>query len=118
MASFPSLSHGSAALYPLTAGQRYPARILQFGDDGEQRFRLSAPLRKFRLVYEQISAADVATVRTFFDSMKGAFDATWDLTIAGTTYSYLAFETDALVVTERSVNLFDIALDIRQVRKN
>jgi hypothetical protein len=118
MASFPTLASGAAVLLPLTQTLHSPVRILQFGDFSTQRFRLSATLRRFQLQLDGLSYADYVSVRDFFEARKGAFDSTWDLTVSGTTYSYLAFESDELAAVENSDSQFTMTIPIRQVRKN
>lgn len=105
-------------LYPLTEETRWPVRVLRYADDTQQRFQVAAGLRRFRLVLETLSAADLATVQTFFDARKGAHATDWDITIGGTLYSYLTFEQDEIAAVERTPKLYDVTLTVRQTRKN
>ena len=116
MASFPALFHGSVALYPLTAAVRQTVGIHQFTDFTEQRFVEMPPLRRFVLVLEDISASDRDAIEAFFESVKGGFDSTWDITIGGTTHEHMVFETDVLADREADAELHTLTLPCRQVR--
>lgn len=118
MASFPTLTTGAPVLLGLQLAYHTPCRALQFGDMSEQRFVLSAPLQRLTLRLDGLNITDYVAVRDFFEARKGAFDATWDITVSGTTYSYLAFDTDELVAVENVDRQFTITLPVRQVRKN
>lgn len=118
MASFPTLTTGAAVLLGVQLAYRTPCRSLQFGDMSQQRFVISATLQKLTLQLDGLNLVDYVQVRDFFEACKGAFDATWDLTISGTTYSYLAFDTDELSAVENVDRQFTITLPVRQVRKN
>ena len=118
MASFPALFSGVVTLYPVTQGERRPVGILQFSDFTEQRFRKSAPLARFVLTLEDLKEADRITIETFFDSVRGGFDSTWDITLDGATYSHMAFETDTMEQKQVAGNLWSVSLPCRQVRKN
>ena len=117
MASFPTLFSGVVSLYPLTQGSRIPVQILQFSDFSEQRFKQSAELARFTLTLDDLSATDKATVVTFFETAKGSFDATWDITVSGNTYSYMAFASDELQCTE-SDGGWSLNVACVQTRKN
>jgi hypothetical protein len=116
MASFPTLSTGSTVLYPLTQSISRPAAVLQFEDGKEQRWKAHVPTSKFTLQLSEITWADVQAVLTLFSSMKGRYDATWDITIAGTTYSHLMFVDDELTWEERAEGQFTMTIPIRQAR--
>jgi hypothetical protein len=118
MASFPTLFAGSAALYPVTNAQRYPVTVLQFTDRTEQRWAESAPVRRFVLQLDGMTAAERTSIVSFYETMKGGFDSTWDLTLAGTLYSYLCFADEPLVAVEGVDRTWSITLAIQQVRKN
>ena len=117
MASFPALFSGVVSLYPLTQGSRIPVQILQFSDFSEQRFKQSAELARFTLTLDDLSATDKATVVTFFETTKGSFDATWDITVSGSTYSYMAFASDELQCTEGDAG-WTLTVACVQTRKN
>lgn len=118
MASFPTLTTGAAVLHPLQQAIHAPARVLEFGDYTTQRFPLSAPLRRMTLQLDGISYTDYVSVRNFFEARNGAFEATWDITVSGSTYSYMAFDADELAAVENTDRQFSISIPVRQVRKN
>ena len=118
MASFPTLASGAVALYPVSRDTAYPVKTVRFLDDTEQRWKQGAALERFTLAYTDLSAADRDTLQTFFDSVKGTYDSTWDITIGGDTYSYCCFEDDAPQWQERTAESWDVTFKIRQVRKN
>jgi len=118
MASFPTLSSGAVALDPVRHVTKYPVRVIEFNDDSTQRWKQSAALSEFELAFTDLSAADRDTLQTFFDSVKGAYDSTWDITIGGTLYSYMAFDDDAPRWSEKTAESWDVSFKIRQTRKN
>lgn len=118
MAYFPTLSSGQVAQYPATRINGSATRVIAFADDSEQRYRVRAPLASFVLAFTRLSAADLATLRTFFDSMKGRFDSTFSLTFDGEDYDYMTLEQDAFAYSERGEGRFDVTLSMRQTRKN
>lgn len=118
MASFPALFSGVVSLYPLTRGRRQPVEIQQWSDFTEQRFVQSAEVARFQLTIDDIDATDKATIVAFFATTKGSFDATWDITIGGVTYDYMAFEDDELTCTEAADGLWSIRVAAVQTRKN
>jgi hypothetical protein len=118
MASFPALFSGSVSLYPLTRGRRFPVAIQQWSDYSEQRWVQSAEVSRFQLTIDDVNATDKGSIVTFFEGRKGSFDATWDITIGGTTYNYLAFEDDELACTEATDGLWSIRVAAVQTRKN
>lgn len=118
MASFPNLTCGQPVKYPLQREVHYPCRVLQFGNDTEQRFLIGAQLARFNLQFRRISKADMNTLKGFFETMKGAFDDTWDITLNAELFSYCCFDTDEFKATENRHGQYDVALPVRQARKN
>jgi hypothetical protein len=115
MASFPTLSTGTAVLEPLVQSISIPMRIVQFGDFTEQRYRLRAALRRFTLNFMGISKADMQSILSFFEDCKGAYDKTWDLAVNTETFSNLAFDTDELRAEEVELNIFNLSFHVVQV---
>jgi hypothetical protein len=103
MANFPQLFAGSAALYPVTIGEREPVTVLQFDDRTEQRFRESATLYRFVLALNELTTSEVDAILAFYASTKGGFDTTWSLTLGGKTYNNLAF-TDSQLAPVFGIN--------------
>lgn len=115
MAAFPLAIDGKSIT--VRHARRYPSKALAFLNDSEQRFASGAVVNRWQLDCNGISAADRNTLQTFFESVKGAFDATWDFTFLGTTYLHCGFEDDVLEWTESKPNRWSTSLRIRQVRK-
>lgn len=118
MASFPNLSFGTIALFPATECSAYLTGVFQHVNGTEQRFRKRAPLAEWTLQFDRITKADKDTIQGFFDSVKGGFDSTWDITIGGTLYSYMCFVDSALTVTETQPGAYSVTVKLRQTRKN
>ena len=118
MASFPTLSFGGVALYPVTRRIAVPVTVFRSLDDSEQRFKRSAVLNRFTLVFTGLNATNRDTLQTFWNTNKGPYDSTWDITVGGTLYSYCCFEDDVLSWRETGAELWSVTLKIRQVRKN
>ncbi len=118
MASFPALFSGSVSLYPLTRGRRMPVAIQEWSDFSEQRWRRSAELARIQLTFDDVATADKEAIVTFFEERKGSFDATWDITVGGSTYSYMAFDSDELTCPESTPGLWSLQLTAVQTRKN
>src|SRR5262245_3079863 len=100
---------------PLTRTLSVPTRLVEMLDGSEQRWCAGDPLNSFALEFQNVSAAEVTALRTFVDTIKGAFDSTWDLTIAGVTYPNMALEHDDLPVVEGGQpERFSLSLKMRQ----
>lgn len=118
MASFPTLSCGYTTRYPAAHAVEIPSGVIRFEDDTEQRWQRSSPLHRWTLTFNEISAADLSTIRTFWLACKGVYDKTWDITVDSVTYSYCTFEDDDFAATETKEGRFTLSLKIRQVRPN
>lgn len=116
--AFPTPFAGVSALYPLTSAKRYPVAILKFTDGTEQRYRQAAGLNQFTLELSEITGDEKDAIVDFFETCKGSFDATWDLVISGTTYSYMAFADDRIEATENSAGVWSMSIRLVQTRKN
>lgn len=116
MSSFPAIYSGSVALYPLTETYRRPVTVLQYNNATEQRWRTGKALRAFSLDFTDVSKTDMLTIRSFFDTMKGGFDHTWDISIGGTVYSNMTFENDEMAAQERPGGAYSFSLPCRQVK--
>jgi hypothetical protein len=116
MASFPTLSTGSIACYPLTRTVSTATEVHRFEDDTEQRYRDRVALMVFELVWTNISESDFALIEAFFDARRGTFDATWDITVNGTLVSNCSFVDDSLSRTENKHGFVSGSLRIRQTR--
>lgn len=117
MASFPAVFNGSVALYPLTEGVQIPVGVLEYTNFTQQRFVAGKAIQRFNLVLEQVSKTSRDSLQTFFDSVKGGFDKTWDITVGGVLYENMVFETDAFVDREGDTpESWSITLPCRQVK--
>lgn len=116
--AFPTPFGGVSALYPLTQAKRYPVAVLKFSDGTEQRYRQAAGLNSFTLELAEITATEKDAIVDFFETCKGSFDATWDLVLAGTTYSYMAFADDKIDATESTAGVWSMSIRLVQTRKN
>lgn len=117
MAAFPTLATGSVAMYPVTRTHTRQTRVFKFLDDKEQRYRDRVRLERFELVFEHLGLADRDTIISFFDSTKGSFDATWEISLAGVTYKSCVFEDDELKWSEPIEGLYNLTLKIRQTKR-
>ncbi len=121
MPSFPTLSSGYVAKYPLTRGHTYRTTVLVAVDGTEQRFSKGSALEDFTLTWTSIRTADKNLVRDFFNSRKGAFDTTWDITLpapsAGTWTSVEFAPGQDFVATEYKPGYWQFSLKIRTTRK-
>ena len=113
--TFPNLASGQVAMYPVEMERLASTGILRFADDTEQRWATNRMLHAFTLQYERIAAADLATLKGFFDTQKGGFDKTWVFPFNGTNYSAMRFEQDDFTIIEASPNRYNVGLKIRQV---
>jgi hypothetical protein len=116
--TFPTLSTGSVCMRPVTRTISAAVRVLRKLNDTEQRFRTAPILSGWELTYTRMKWADVETLRTFFETQKGAFDTTWSFPFDGATYNHLAFDQDEFMFSEQRLGRFDVSLRIRQVKKS
>lgn len=115
--TFPNLTSGQVCMYPVTRAIVAPTAIIRFGNDTEQRWRRMRILNAWTFQYTGISAADLATLKTFFVTQKGAFDKSWVLPFNGTSFTAMTFDQDdfTYVETAEAINRFSLSLRCRQV---
>lgn len=116
MPSFPTLRRGGVTHYGATTENRLVTRVVPFEDDSEQRWKVVPKSFACNLVFNNLDGYDLANVLEFRRSMKGRFDATWDITIGGVTYSNMAFEEDDFAPQETRPNQFSLTLKCIQTR--
>jgi hypothetical protein len=116
MAAFPSVRSGSVALYPVTRAREYLTRVVQFSDDSEQRWRVRHPLARFMLEFNDVNGNELSEILEFWRSMKGRFDATWEIAIGGQTYQNMAFDSDDFSFVENRPNRYTVRLSCIQTR--
>jgi hypothetical protein len=121
MAVFPNLASGQPVKYPLTRSNKFRTGVAVFTDMSEQRWsRGNGALAGFALVYNNISTADKETLRQFFSTTYGSYDATWQITIndpigSPTTYYNCQFmPMQHFVAQETSFNRWRVTLQVRQ----
>lgn len=117
MASLPTVRSGAKALYPIRRTNNFSTRVIQFQNGTEQRWKSRAPLNEFALQYTRINSTDRAALETFWASIKGSFDKTWDFTLS-TTYGNCVMLDDKLVIKQTSPLLWDVSFRFRQVAKS
>lgn len=118
MANFPTITSGRVERLPFTRAKTYRTKVLQFANGSEQRWAQPAGPQKFSLNFNGVSTPDKDTVRAFFVSCKGAYDATWSLTVDGVQYDYCAFDQDDFTATQAENLKWSFSLKIVQTRKN
>ena len=116
MASFPTLSTGSVALFPLGQEDSQPVRIARFVDGSEQRWVAGKILRAFTLTLDGVSYADAEEVSAFFAARSGAF-VEWDITIGGVFYDHMRFESSSLTMTNSTTGFYSLSCRARQWRQ-
>lgn len=113
--SFPTLASGVLARYPFSRSVAFDTEVVRFLNDHEQRWANHRALNGFDLQYDLLKAADLATLRTFFETQKGQLDSTWSITFDGTTYDNMAFTHDDFAATESSPKRWSVRLRCVQV---
>ena len=114
MTQLPTLTTGGVTMTPAALGSDFATRAMRFCDDAEQRWTSRGQYGVLVLTLANISGFDLSTVRDFLRTAKGRFDATWSLTINGTTYSNMVLDSDDLAVTEQKPNIFNLQVKCRQ----
>jgi hypothetical protein len=117
---FPTVRYGAGvALYPTTRTRVFVTTVQQFCDDSEQRWLSQANgLARFKLEYHNLNADDVNAVLAFWRAQRGAFNKTWDITVAGVSYSNMYFLDDNFALQEVCSGMFDLTLACAQWRQN
>jgi hypothetical protein len=108
--SFPTLSFGTTVRYPLTLKVSCLTRVLKAANATEQRFAVRPAMVELDAVYSNLTAADQSSIDTFFNSQKGAFDSTWDITFDGKTFTDMRFLEDEIQWEEVRPNLWNTRL--------
>ncbi len=121
MPSFPSLSSGYLAKYPLERGRSYRTAVMTAVDGTEQRFSKGSALEDFTLAWTSVRTADKNLVRDFFNSRKGSFDTTWDITLPkpslGTWTSVEFVPGQDFTAVEYKPGYWQFTLKVRTTRK-
>ena len=85
---------------------------------GEVRIFAIRQASRFVIALEGITKDDRDDLQEFFDDAKGGFDATWDITVGGVTYSYMVFDSDSFECQEVEAEHWNVTLACSQARKN
>jgi hypothetical protein len=74
MATFPLLSTGAVAQYPVVRSTDYGVEIIDFLDGTDQRCLIRGKrLRRWRISLDLLTEAELEQIETFFDSVQGDF---------------------------------------------
>lgn len=114
MASFPTLHSGQVTMTPLTRAVEFRTQVHRFRNGAEQRIAERGERARFVLSYTNLDGYDVSTLRDFWRSKKGAFDATWDITVDGVLYEGCAFEDDEFTCSETKAERYSLSLKVTQ----
>ena len=118
MASFPTMRSGKIAMNGTSQGLGFKVSVVEFENGSEQRFKRRRQLFECTLVFTRIKGYDHGQVMDFFNSMKGRFDNTWDLTLEGDLWDNMVFIEDEFRWTYLEFYGFSGRIKCRQVRKN
>lgn len=116
--TFPTLSFGSVALYPLQRSLSAGVKITRFLDDTEQRVRTAPFLNSWIVQLGQIKLVDIQAIQAFFGTQKGPFDASWIWPIDGTSWTSTVYQDDSLTCTQTDQGVWTATFNIRQTKKS
>lgn len=102
-------------MYPTRVRYSCLTRIHAAQSAAEQRYVVRAPMVEVDAAYRNLTAADQGTIDTFFDSQKGAYDATWTLDFNGRTHTAMRFLEDEIRWEETLPNRWSTRLQSRGV---
>ena len=115
MGSFPVLSTGAVAQYPLSCRVTFQTEVLKFVDGSEQRFaNQGAPVRRWVIQLDRLNEGELAAVRQFFREQggpTGTFSFTDPMT--GTVYPNCMFDQASASGDLKDVSQGAITLTIR-----
>ena len=100
---------------PATLGSGFATRVIRFCDDSEQRWVTRCPYSTFVLLLKDIDGYDLSQVLAFFRTVQGRYNATWTLTINGTTFPTMMLDSDDLPAVENRQNLYTLQVKCRNV---
>lgn len=117
--TFPNLSSGTVCWYPVSRTIRARTKELRFADDTRQAWMCQPYMNAWEMPFEDLTATDLDTLRTFWDLQKGAFDKSWTLPFDGTSYAACQFDGDDFAYTEGpgATNRYSLSLKVKQVKK-
>ncbi len=100
MSSFPTLSTGAIAQYPLACTQQFATDVVLFTDGTEQRYgRFASPLRQWTLRFSLLTETELAALLEFFQQQQGGA-GTFSFTDPndGAVYESCRFASDVVEV--------------------
>ncbi len=103
-----------ALRYPVTQTVAIPVDVAEFLDGTEQRWRTADGLQGFELTFPDVPLADLADLRTFWNTVKGRFDSGFSFTFQGTSYADLGLEADDFTEVEAKAEKTSVTVKMRQ----
>jgi hypothetical protein len=101
--------------YPVTQTLTAPVDVVEFLDGTEQRWRDGEFLQAFELTFPDVPIAELADLRTFWLTVKGACDSGWTFAFQGTSYADMALEADDLTEVESAyAEKITVSIKMRQ----
>lgn len=99
---------------PITT--EYKTLVSAFENGAEQRRqKRTNAIRKWKLMYNNISSTDKGTLQTLFDNQKGqATSFLWTDPLSSTQYT-VRFASDQLECVLKAYNVFDVSFELVQV---
>lgn len=118
MATFPLLSSGAVAQYPLERRVRSATQVVRFLDGSEQKYRgLPAPLHAWRVTLDLLDDVEKNAIEAFFVAQQGAvqtfaFTDPWD----GVVYPNCRLGADTVQTLELKEMQARVAIEILENR--
>lgn len=118
--SFPNISGAYPVRLPYAHALKIPCDVKKFWGGQSQRYAMSGLLNSFKWTWPKITWADLQTVEGFWTTQKGAFDATWSISLADPSdntvrsYANMAFGDDAFQYTEGPPQWYSLSLSASQ----
>lgn len=118
--TFPNLSDGNPVKAGFTHSLLIRCQVNRYRSGKEQRWAVSGLLNSFRLPYNGIKWVDLAAIRDFIITQKGAFDSTWKLHTLDPSsrtfrdYNNLGFDSDEFSYTENEIGRYTTTVSASQ----
>ena len=123
MPSFPAISFGRVAMYPLERNASWKTAVCRFLNDEEQRWVQQNPKQVLVLTFTDVDQASYNTLYSFWTSVVGAGNTTWSLNlgtdpVTGQSYNYsnMGFVGDDFTATQTKPNRWKIVFHVRQIQ--
>lgn len=115
--TYPTLSTGEVIVYPAARSSAVPVESRRYVNGFVKRWVSGIPQESWTTSYRGLTAADKSALWNFFESQKGAYDASWTFALDSTNYLKFAFASDELRFTETAErpNRWNCDVAIRQV---